>query len=156
MMAVPLDDTAASVKVATVLLVTAMLEIEAPETPEIENSVDATSDDHNVWVPVAVMVWEAFSPMPGGFKESDAVATVIVAELVPSEIVQVPVDEPVVMTIVAAVVFAIDCDLNVTPAPVAVNVVLPLTQFVPDPTSVTLMLPEWFAGTVEGLGKIGG
>ena len=83
--------------------------------------------------------------------------TAIVVLSVPSEIVSVPVLEPVVTTTVAAVVDVIACDTLVTPlTPLIENTVVPETQFVPEPLSVIVMFPAWPFGIAGGEAAIDG
>jgi len=138
--AAPIAVPVVSVNVATVLLVTTQLEIEAPATPVTENRVDAVSDSQSVLTPLAVTVCATLSPVPGGNTDIDAVLTAMAPVLVSSEIVQLPAADPVVTLIVAEVVDVIVGEPTiVTPAPVAVNVVVPLIQLVPDPVNSIVM-----------------
>jgi hypothetical protein len=90
-----------------------------------------------------------------------AASTDTVAVAAPLDTVNVPVPEPVVTTTVAAVVELTDWDTTVTPVTPEIENVgepgVPLDQEVPNPVSVSVMSPAWFAGIAEGeTVKVGG
>ena len=88
----------------------------------------------------------------GGETESIAFATeiVVLIESVVSEIVSVPVPEPVVMTKVCDVAeLFVELTSEAPVTPEMVKLVL-LVHEVPLPVQVSVMLPLWLAGTVDG------
>ena len=107
-----------------------------PETPETVNVVPPPQ-----LVPVPVRVSKILPAWFVGIAVGEAVAvglaTVTVDVSEPSEIVSVPVPDPVSTVIVAAVVDETDCDALVAPeTPETLNVVPPLDHDVPKPVRV--------------------
>lgn len=118
-----------------------MLETLAPERPKAENSVDAVSWDHTVLYPVAVMVVDELTLTDVGVIDIDGAFTCIDVLLVPSDIVRVPVPEPVDITMVAEVVEVTCCDTRVAPETPLIENGDP-DHDVPDPVRVIVMFPE--------------
>jgi len=148
--AVPVDKVA----VAAVLEVTVGVPMLSPLQPDplTLNNVLAVSELHNVFAPVSVRLGVVPVLPLVGERDSVAVATVIVVviESVVSEIVSVPVPEPVVMTKVCDVAeLFVELTSEAPVTPEMVKLVL-LVQEVLLPVQVSVMLPLWWAGTAEG------
>jgi hypothetical protein len=147
-------DPVVSVAVAEVFEVTVGVPIDSPEQlpPLTVNNPLAVSENQRVFTPVRVMVGVVLLLPEVGERESEAVSTemVEVMESVVSEMVNVPVPLPVVMTRVCEVDELFVELIRVTPVtPLNENEVLPV-QEVAEPVSVRVMWPLWLAGTIEG------
>ena len=149
---VPVADPTVNVAVAEVFEDTVGVPRLAPLPPLRLNSVLAVSDDQRVFVPVNVTVGVVLIlPL---FGDIDRVASdteiVVLIESVVSEIVSVPVPEPVVMTKVCDVAeLFVELTSEAPVTPEMVKLVL-LVHEVPLPVRVSVMLPLWWAGTVLG------
>jgi hypothetical protein len=146
--------------VAEVFEVTVGVPMLAPVPPLSVNNPAAVSDNQSVFVPVSVIVpWQAVvqPPLPGApeFGEMETVAVWMLSEAVAesalSEMVEVPVPDPVVTTMVAAVVELTFWLTLVSPVSAeSENTVVPLFHAVLLPARVSVIFPLWFAGIVLG------
>jgi len=155
MVSVPAAEPVTRLNVAAVLLVTEVELMLAPAPPETENSVAAISEDQSVFVPVAVtvVVWPVLLVV--GEIVKAAASTVSDGLTRPSTVtVNVPVPAPVVTVRVAAVpLLWIHVPFVTVVVPVTefwTVTVEPLVQLVLVPVRVSVMLPEWLAGTAPG------
>jgi len=142
---VPVAEPTVSVTVRAVFEDTVGVAKLAPVPPLSPSSVLAVSDAQRLLVPVQVRLGVVLMLPLVGVQDIPAVATVIVVliESVVSEIVSVPVPEPVVMTKVCDVEeLFVELTSEAPVTPEMVKLVLPDHE-VPLPVQANVMLPLW-------------